>query len=75
MVGWISRQRPDECFLSVVSIGEIERGIDRKRTSDAGFAHQLSGWLDQMLRLYGDRLLPVDAGVAIVNPWHEELDR
>ena len=24
----------------------------------------LAGWLDQLLRLYGDRLLPVDVGVA-----------
>lgn len=64
VVAWISRQRPEHCFLSVVSIGEIERGIARKRASDAGFAEQLAGWLDQLLRLYGDRLLPVDVGVA-----------
>jgi len=64
VVAWISSQRPEDCFLSVVSIGEIERGIARKRTSDAGFAQQLAGWLDQLLRLYGDRLLPVDVGVA-----------
>ena len=64
VVAWISRQRPEDCFLSVVSIGEIERGIARKRTSDASFAQQLAGWLDQLLRLYSDRLLPVDVGVA-----------
>jgi predicted nucleic acid-binding protein len=83
VVAWLGRQRPEDCFLSVVSIGEIERGIARKRTSDAGFAQQLAGWLDQLLRLYGDRLLPVDVGVArrwgqlsaaIINPWQEELD-
>ena len=119
VVAWISGQRPEDCFLSVVSIGEIERGIARKRISDAGFAQQLAGWLDQLLRLYGDRLLPVDVGVArrwgqlsaaighegadmliaatalergltvvtrnlrhfeptgvaIINPWHKELER
>jgi toxin FitB len=64
VVAWIGSQRPEDCFLSVVSIGEIERGIARKRTSDAGFAQQLAGWLDQLLRLYGERLLPVDVGVA-----------
>ena len=64
VVAWIGGQRPEDCFLSVVSIGEIERGIARKRSSDAGFAQQLAGWLDQLLRLYGDRLLPVDVGVA-----------
>ena len=64
VVAWIANQRQEDCFLSVVSIGEIELGIARKRTSDAGFALQLAGWLDQLLRLYGDRLLPVDVGVA-----------
>ncbi|MFO7629211.1 MAG: type II toxin-antitoxin system VapC family toxin [Prochlorococcaceae cyanobacterium] len=64
VVAWIGRQRPEDCFLSVVSIGEIERGIASKRISDAGFAQQLAGWLDQLLRLYGDRLLPVDVGVV-----------
>jgi predicted nucleic acid-binding protein len=64
VVTWIGSQRQEDCFLSVVSIGEIERGIARKRSSDAAFASQLAEWLDQLLRLYGDRLLPVDVGVA-----------
>lgn len=50
--------------LSVVSIGEIDRGIVRKGTSDAGFAQQQAVWLDQLLRLYGDRHQPVDVAVA-----------
>ena len=64
VVAWVSSQRQEDCFLSVVSIGEIERGIARKRSSDERFATQLAGWLDQLLRLYGDRLLPVDVTVA-----------
>jgi len=64
VVAWISGQRQEDCYLSVVSIGEIERGISRKRSSDELFAAQLAEWLDQLLRLYGDRLLPVDVGVA-----------
>jgi toxin FitB len=61
---WISGQRQEDCFLSVVSIGEIERVIARKRSNDPVFATQLAGWLDRLLRLYGDRLLPVDVAVA-----------
>ena len=64
VVAWVSGQRQQDCFLSVVSIGEIERGIARKSSGDPVFASQLAAWLDQLLRLYGDRLLPVDAGVA-----------
>lgn len=64
VVAWIGSQRQEECFPSVVSIGAIERGIARKRTTDSRFAQQLAGWLDQLLRLYIARLLPVDVGVA-----------
>lgn len=64
VVAWIAHQRPEDCFLSVVSVGEIERGIARKTATDLRFAQQLADWLNQLLRLYGDRLLPVDVGVA-----------
>jgi len=64
VVAWISGQRQEDCYLSVVSIGEIERGIARKRSSDGVFATKLAGWLEQLLRLYGDRVLPVDVAVA-----------
>ena len=64
VVAWISSQRQQDCLLSVVSIGEIERGIIRKRAADPVFAAQLASWLDQLLRVYSDRLLPVDVGVA-----------
>ena len=59
VVAWISGQRPEDCFLSVVSIGEIERDIARKRSTDARFALQLASWLDLLLRLYAAKPVPV----------------
>lgn len=64
VVAWIAQQRHEDCFLSVVSIGEIERGLVQQRRVDAAFSRQLASWLDQLLRSYGDRLLPVDVGIA-----------
>lgn len=64
VVAWIRCVRQEDCFLSVVSIGEIERGIVRQRTVDPLFADQLAAWLDQLLRLHGDRLLTIDLGTA-----------
>ena len=64
VVAWIGAQRQEDCFLSVVSIGEIERGIARRRTADPAFAAQLAVWLDQLLRLHGQRLLTVDLATA-----------
>ena len=42
--------------------------ISGRGHADAGFVMQLTRWLAQLLRLYGDRLLPVDGGGADVQP-------
>ena len=61
---WFGRQRTTDLFLSVISIGEIERGIARQRTTDPGFAGALADWLDRILTLYGDRVVPFDLRTA-----------
>ncbi len=47
-----------------MSIGEIERGIEKARKSDAAFSLELSHWLETLLTVYGDHVLPVSANVA-----------
>jgi predicted nucleic acid-binding protein len=60
LVARFERQRTTDLFLSVVSIGEIERGIARQRATDPGFAGALAAWLDRVLTLYGERVVPFD---------------
>ncbi|MBC9877455.1 type II toxin-antitoxin system VapC family toxin [Bradyrhizobium sp. INPA01-394B] len=64
LVRWFGRQRGADLFLSVVSIGEIERGIARQRASDPGFAAALAAWLDQLVNIYGERIVPFDLRAA-----------
>jgi len=64
VVAWFERQRTADLFLSVISIGEIERGIARQRATDPGFASALAAWLDRVLTLYGERILPFDLRAA-----------
>jgi len=64
VVQWLSSQRDNELFLSVVSLGEIERGIEKKRSDDPVFAGALTLWLEDLVRLYGDRILPVTPVIA-----------
>ena len=61
---WIGRQRSSDLFLSVIVIGEIERGIALQRAKDPNFAAMLARWLDQVLVVYGDRVLPFDLASA-----------
>ena len=48
-------------YLSVVTIGEIERGIRQQQQRDPTFARELARWRDRVLAWYGDRMLPVNS--------------
>jgi predicted nucleic acid-binding protein len=61
---WFKRQRESDLFLSVVTIGEIERGIQRQRAANPEFARTLAAWLDVVMTLYGERILPFDLAAA-----------
>ena len=61
---WMAEQRTTDLYLSVVSVAEIERGITRQRRRDPAFASLLAAWLDSVISLYGERILPVDASTA-----------
>lgn len=61
---WISRQQDDRLHLSVVTLGEIERGIEKRRKADPVFADTLAVWLENTTRLYADRILPVTPSIA-----------
>ncbi len=52
-------------FLSVITVAEIEEGISRSRRTGAhAKAARLAEWLDTLLHLHADRVLPIDLGVA-----------
>ena len=63
-VEWFERQRPIDLFISVISIGEIERGIARQRATDPSFAAMLAEWLDRTLVVYGGQILPFELKAA-----------
>lgn len=57
----------DKVFLSVVTLGELRRGIDLIHyRGDVAQAQQLEAWLQQICVDYQDALLPMDADVAQV---------
>ena len=64
VVRWMLDQRMTDLYLSVVSLGEIERGIMQQRHRDPTFSHVLAVWLDNVLALYHTRILDVDLPTA-----------
>lgn len=64
VAAWYAAVPDDSLYLSVLVIGEIRRGIERKRPQDARQAAALESWLGAVLRGFADRILPIDRPVA-----------
>ena len=63
-VRWVETQRTADLYISVVTVGEIERGIAQQQPRDPSFAGELALWLDRALAWYSDQILIVDAATA-----------
>ena len=63
---WIGGVRGGELYLSVVTIGEIAKGIAKRRRSigDGVAADALQGWLDGLLHAHADRIIAIDVPIA-----------
>ena len=64
VVTWLLSVPEKSLYLSVVTLSEIQRGIALQRDKDAPFAERLQKWLDDMMKNYDDRVLPVTADIA-----------
>jgi predicted nucleic acid-binding protein len=64
LVHWIGEVPSQDLFLSVLTIGEIERGVERQRQLNPEFAERITSWLELILRTYESRILAVDIAVA-----------
>ncbi len=66
VAAWLRGKAEQDLFLSVITLGEIERGIRQQETRDPAFANDLRNWLDRTVLLFSDRLLafePEDARI------------
>ena len=61
---WMASIQPGEAYLSVLTLGEIRRGIELHRRQHATEAGALERWLGGLEAHYSERILPIDAAVA-----------
>ena len=64
-VGWLRSVDPDRLHLSVITLGEIMRGIALKERSDPRTAAHLSVWLTGLRQDHAARILPVTDRIAV----------
>lgn len=63
-VTYLRSQAPDTVFLSAMTIGEIEAGIEKQRSVVPEFAEELSHWLAQIELQFAQFILPVTPAIA-----------
>jgi len=62
VVDWLNEVSSKALFLSVITIGEIEKGLTK--LPDSKKKERLTVWLNTLLNEYQERILPVDLMVA-----------
>jgi len=69
VMSFLSAAEPSALFISVLSLGELRKGVALKIRSDADAAKRLGAWVDGLEYSFGERILGVDA--AIARQWGE----
>jgi predicted nucleic acid-binding protein len=64
VVAYLKSQANDGTFLSALTIGEIEAGIERQRSQNAEFAAELTQWLALIELQFAHCILPVTPAIA-----------
>jgi predicted nucleic acid-binding protein len=65
VLAWLQGVDDKDLFLSAVTIGEIQAGIEITRAQDLAKASQIEQWLDQVAGSYN--IVPMDA--AVLRMW------
>jgi toxin FitB len=61
---WAKAVDDVDLHLGVMTLGEIRKGTELLRGRDPRQADVFAGWLDELHRLFADRIMPIDARIA-----------
>ncbi len=69
VVEFLSAAEPSALYISVLTLGELRKGVALKKRSDPDSAAKLAAWVDGLEYSFVDRILGIDAAAATV--WGE----
>lgn len=64
VASWLESVGRANHFISVLTVGEIRRGVELLRPRNADHADDLEQWLVRLQEQFDDRILPVTAAIA-----------
>jgi len=71
VLAWLEGVADSDLYLSVVTIGEIQAGIEMTREQDAAKAAEIEAWLEQVAQTYN----VLDMNADIFRAWAKLMHR
>jgi hypothetical protein len=63
-LSWLRRADPAALHISVLTLGEISKGVAKHSRHDKAQAAALRRWLDAIRMVHAERIVPIDAEIA-----------
>ncbi len=67
VIDWLDEHDETSLFISVITLGEIEKDILKLRKADPRRSQKLTAWLGKVEQRFAGRILPLDA--AALHVW------
>lgn len=64
VISFLSTAEPSALYISVLTLGELRKGVALKRQSDNDAAKKIAAWVDGLEFSFADRILGIDAATA-----------
>jgi hypothetical protein len=67
VIAWLDEQDEASLYLSVITLGEIAKGILKLRATDPARSQKLTAWLGAVEQRFAGRILSLDS--AVLHAW------
>ncbi len=61
VVTWMASVAPEDLFLSAVTMGELQAGVERARQQDPAKSEIIEAWIESLAAIASYSILPMDA--------------
>ena len=76
VISFLETAESSTLYISVLTLGELRKGVAKKQREAPEMARQLAGWVDGLELSFADRILGIDAAMArLWGDWSGERPR
>ncbi|MEI8301013.1 MAG: type II toxin-antitoxin system VapC family toxin [Chlamydiota bacterium] len=64
---WLKKHKTDAYYISVISLGEVQKGISKMKETEVHHKMILENWLiSELIPFFENRILPIDVSTASI---------